>query len=166
MTYRYCPACAAPLAARRFKPFEPDRLACTACDFVHYDGPSVAVGGIFTLDGGVVLLRRAIDPGYGAWVFPGGYVDRGESAEEAVVRETREEVGVCVRVDRLLNVYSYRRRGLIIIVYRTTYVGGRLHARDESLDVRSFGRDDIPWNDLAFPSTRHALGDYLLGGAQ
>jgi ADP-ribose pyrophosphatase YjhB (NUDIX family) len=165
MTYRFCPACGTALAARRFKDFEPDRLACSRCDFVHYDAPAVAVGGIFTMDGGVVLLRRGIEPGYGAWVFPGGYVDRGESAEEAVVRETLEEVGVSVRVERLLNVYSYRRRGLIIIVFRTVYVGGDLHALDESLEVRTFPRADIPWGELAFPSTRHALGDYLLSTA-
>ena len=162
MNYQYCPLCAAPLAPVQFKPGEPPRTACPACEFVHYDQPSIAVGGIFRIDGEVALLRRAIEPGYGLWVFPGGYVDRGESLEEAVVRETREEVGIDVRVDRLLNVYSYRKRALIIAVYETTYVAGTLQALDEALAVETFALDALPWAELAFPSTRHALAEYIL----
>ncbi len=162
MTFQYCPLCAAPLAPVQFKPGEPSRDFCAACDFVHYDQPAVAVGGIFRIDGRVALLRRAIEPGHGLWVFPGGYVDRGESLEEAVVRETREEVGIDVRVDRLLNIYSYRTRGLVIAVYETTFVAGSLRALDEALAVDTFALDALPWGELAFPSTRHALAEYVL----
>lgn len=162
MTFQFCPLCATPLQHVQLKHGEPPRDACPACDFVHYDQPAVAVGGIFRLDGRVALLRRGIEPGYGAWVFPGGYVDRGESLEEAVVRETREEVGIDVRVERLLNIFSYRRRGLIIAVYETVHLAGTLQALDESLEVATFAPDDIPWADLAFPSTRHAIAEYIL----
>ncbi len=162
MTFTYCPLCATPLEHVQLKVGEPPRDACPACDFVHYDQPAIAVGGIFQIDGRVALLRRGIEPGYGDWVFPGGYVDRGESLEEAVVRETREEVGVDVRVDGLLNIFSYRRRGLIIAVYETSFVAGSLRALDESLEVATFAPRDIPWAQLAFPSTRHAIAEYLL----
>jgi mutator protein MutT len=162
MRYAFCPVCSGQLTIRRFKDTEPERMACTRCEFIHYDAPSIAVGGILAIDGGIVLLRRAIDPGYGEWVFPGGYVDRGETVEEAVVRETREEVGVTVRVDSLLNVYSYRRSGLVIIVYETSRVQGEVSALDEALDARVFAPTEIPWNALAFPSTRQALAEYLM----
>ena len=162
MPFAFCPECGTPLESRRLKELEPERATCPKCDFVHYDSPSIAVGGIFETDGGIVLLQRGIEPGYGEWVFPGGYVDRGESVEEAVVRETREEVGADVVIERLLNVYSYRRRGLVIVVYETRHLAGEIRALDEALDARTFPPDRIPWAALAFPSTRQALAEYLL----
>src|SRR5262249_25464846 len=77
--YKFCPLCGAPLEPKRLKAGEPERLVCTRCGFVFYLDPKVAVGTIVkTDDDRLVLVRRAIEPGYGKWVFPGGYVDRGE----------------------------------------------------------------------------------------
>ena len=77
--YRFCPVCGGPLETRRLKAADPERLVCPSCGFVFYMDPKVAVGTIITHDDGrIVLVRRAIEPGYGLWVFPGGYVDRGE----------------------------------------------------------------------------------------
>jgi ADP-ribose pyrophosphatase YjhB (NUDIX family) len=129
---------------------------------VLYLDPKVAVGTIIrTGDGRLVLVRRAIEPGYGLWVFPGGYVDRGEHIVEAAVREAREESGLEVRVDGLVNIYSYAGTTPIIIVYRATMVGGDLCTDDECLEARLFPPDEIPWDQLAFRSTRDALTDYL-----
>jgi 8-oxo-dGTP diphosphatase len=162
--YRFCPACAGKLESRLIKTGEPERLVCTNCDFVFYLDPKVAVGTIIAAgDSRVVLIRRSIEPGYGRWVFPGGYVDRGELLETAAVREAREECGLDVRIDALINVYSYATRAPIIIVYAATMTGGELRAADEALDARVFGRPEIPWNELAFPSTRDALEDYFAG---
>jgi ADP-ribose pyrophosphatase YjhB (NUDIX family) len=129
---------------------------------VFYLDPKVAVGTIIRgAGGGLLLLRRAIEPGFGKWVFPGGYVDRGEEVKRAAVREAREEAGLDVRIDRLINVYSYEGRAPVIIVYAATVIGGALAIDDESLEVREFSADDIPWDDLAFHSTLEALRDYL-----
>ncbi len=84
---------------------------------------------------GIVLVRRAIEPGYGKWVFPGGYVDRGEPLTAAAIREAREESGLDVRLDGLVNVYSYPGRTPVIVVYAATATGGRLEVDDESLEV-------------------------------
>src|ERR671919_2350442 len=164
--YKFCPVCGSPLEPRVLKITEPKRLVCTnsACGFVFYLDPKIAVGTIIRMpDGKIVLVRRAIEPGYGKWVFPGGYVDRGEEITLAAVREAREECGLDVRIDRLLNIYSYAGRTPIIVVYAATCVGGSLACDDEGLEARAFAPAAIPWDDLAFRSTREALRDYLAG---
>ena len=91
---------AAPLESRLLKATEPQRLVCRRCGFVFYLDPKVAVGTIIRDERNhVVLVRRAIEPGYGQWVFPGGYVDRGEEVHAAAVREAREEAGLDIRLD-------------------------------------------------------------------
>ena len=160
--YRFCPACGGGLATRVLKQGDPERLVCGACGFVFYMDPKVAVGTIIRMaDDRLVLVRRAIEPGYGLWVFPGGYVDRGEEITEAAIREAREECGLEVRLDGLINIYSYKGRIPIIIVYAASVVGGELCTDEECLETRLFRRDEIPWNELAFRSTGEALRDYL-----
>jgi ADP-ribose pyrophosphatase YjhB (NUDIX family) len=167
-TYRYCPPCGGVLEARLLKAGEPHRLVCTTCGFILYLDPKVAVGTIITAgiaagDNRIVLVRRAIEPGYGLWVFPGGYVDRGEEVTAAARREAREEAGLEVRLDGLVNVYSYPGRPLVIIVYSATITGGELCTDDECLEARLFPPEEIPWSQLAFRSTHDALRDYLTG---
>jgi 8-oxo-dGTP diphosphatase len=159
--FRFCPCCGGALTPRCLKAGDPERMACTSCDFVLYLDPKVAVGTIIrTEDDRLVLVRRAIEPGYGLWVFPGGYVDRGEHIVEAAVREAREESGLTIRVDGLVNIYSYAGTTPIIIVYSASVIGGELCTDDECLEARLFGPDEIPWDALAFRSTRDALKDY------
>ncbi len=137
---------------------------CTACEFVFYLDPKVAVGTIIRMpDSRLVLVRRAIEPGYGLWVFPGGYVDRGEELAAAAIREAREESGLDVSLDGLVNIYSYAGTAPIIVVYAATALGGELCADDECLEARLFEPDTIPWDELAFRSTSEALRDYLRG---
>jgi ADP-ribose pyrophosphatase YjhB (NUDIX family) len=135
---------------------------CTVCGFVFYLDPKLAVGTIITDDRNrVVLVRRAIEPGYGKWVFPGGYVDRGEEVQAAAVREAREETGLDVQLDRLINVYSYAGRVPVIIVYAATMIGGCLGCDDEGLEAKFFEPETIPWEALAFRSTREALREFF-----
>lgn len=143
------------------KPEGPELQACPTCAFVHYHDPKVATGTLFTLDGGIVLVQRAIPPSYGKWVFPGGFVDKGERLEVAAVRETKEEVNLDVAIDRLLNAYSYEDSAVVIIAYVAHVVGGELQAKDEALDVKTFPPTQIPWEDLAFHSTKDAIRDYI-----
>lgn len=163
--YRFCPVCGAALEPRVLKITEPTRLVCTnaACGFVFYLDPKLAVGTVIRLEdsGDIVLVRRAIEPGYGQWVFPGGYVDRGEEITLAAMREAREESGLDVRIDHLINIYSYAGTTAIIIVYAATMIGGELAVDDENLEARTFNEQSIPWDDLAFRSTREALMDYF-----
>lgn len=159
--FRFCPRCGGALDKKVVKENEPRRLVCRACSFIFYQDPKVVAGTVFTIDGGVVLLKRGVEPALGKWVFPGGYVDRGESVRDAAVRETREESCLEVKLGPLLNVYSYARSANVIIVYTAEVIGGELTAADESLAAQSFAPGEIPWDDLAFDSTKDALRDYI-----
>ena len=160
--FRFCPVCGGALAARQLKDGDPPRLVCQACGFVFYLDPKLAVGTIIIDDRErIVLVRRAIEPGYGKWVFPGGYVDRGEEVQRAAVREAREEAGIDIRLDRLINVYSYSGRTPVIVVYAATMIGGSLSCDDEGLEARFFEPHKIPWDELAFRSTDEALRAFL-----
>lgn len=161
--YKFCPQCGGPLLKKILQPQEPVRLVCRDCGFVFYLDPKLAAIAIVPLDGGVVLGRRAIDPAYGLWVAPGGFVDVGERVEAAVVREVREEVLLEVEVIRLLNVYSYPGRTTVIVGYQVEVLGGIPGPGDETLEVRIFPPDEIPWEEIAFASTKDALRDYLAG---
>lgn len=163
--FRFCPVCGSGLKPRVLKATEPKRLVCTSatCGFVFYLDPKIAVGTVIRTaeSARIVLVRRAIEPGYGKWVFPGGYVDRGEEITEAAVREAREESGLDVRIDHLINIYSYAGKTPIIVVYAATALAGELEVDDEGLEARTFALDELPWDDLAFRSTREALREYV-----
>jgi ADP-ribose pyrophosphatase YjhB (NUDIX family) len=168
-TYRFCPRCGGAFERRRLRAGEPERLVCTnpTCGYVFYLDPKIAVGTIIRTATAsstrIVLVRRAIEPGYGKWVFPGGYVDRGEPLLAAAVREAREECGLDVRIDGLVNIYSYAGRAPVIVVYAATSIGGTLCADEECLETAEFESGNIPWQDLAFRSTHEGLRDYLAG---
>lgn len=160
--YSFCPRCGGPLEERVVKAGEPERLVCSECGFVFYQGPKLAASAIFELEGRIVLVQRAIEPGYGMWTFPGGFVELGERAETAAEREALEECGVELEVDGIVGLYSYTHPAPAIAVYAATVVGGEPEPRDETLAVKSFARDELPWAELAFSSTGWALKDYLL----
>ena len=126
-----------------------------------YLGPKLVAGAIIELDGGIVLIKRAIEPGYGKWTFPGGFVERGEVAEYAAQREALEETGVETEVIGIVGLYTYDGQIPAIAVFAARAVRGEPEPLDETMDVRSFPRDGLPWAEMAFPSTEHALKDYL-----
>ena len=135
------------------------------CGFVFYLDPKIAVGTIIRATaGGIVLVRRAIEPGYGKWVFPGGYVDRGEplttrrnprSAGRVRARRAARRTG-----QHLLRTRAARRSSSCMPRQRSA---APLLADDECLETAEFTPESIPWEDFAFPSTRDGLRDYLAG---
>ena len=159
--FRFCPRCGGSLGSRRLKDGEPERLVCAACGFVFYLDPKVAACTIFMHEGGIVLLRRAIEPQIGKWVFPGGFVDRGEPVTDAAVRETLEEVNLKVGLLGILDVYSFAESPIVVVVYAAEVLGGILRACDECDEVKAYPPESLPWGELAFPSTKAALRDYV-----
>ena len=163
--YRFCPRCGGPLAPRRLKTGDPERMTCAACDFVHYLDPKVAVGTIIsTGDGRLVLVRRGdrarlwtVGVPRAATSIAASTSSRRRSAKRARSR------GSTSGFDGLVNIYSYAGTTPIIIVYTATVLGGELCTDDECLEARLFAADEIPWDQLAFRSTRDALTDYYSG---
>ena len=146
---------------------EKERLVCVACGFVFYIDPKIAVGTIIrpalrSAADHIVLVRRAIEPGYGKWVFPGGYVDFGENAADAAVRETREEVGMRVELGSLLGGFTDPESiALTIVVYLAKPGAEPPSISEEASEVRYFGPDEIPWHELAFPTTVDAITGWV-----
>jgi 8-oxo-dGTP diphosphatase len=153
----FCPNCGAPMADRFA--FGRTRRACTACGFIFFREPKLAVGALVEQNGQVLLVRRAFDPKPGCWCLPAGYVEYDEGPVEAVIREVREETGIVVRVRGLLAAYHVRSdpRGMgVILIYRAVPVGGALAPGDDASEAAYFAPDELP-RELAFASTRRAL---------
>lgn len=159
--YQFCPKCGGPLSLLRIKKIEPRRLVCMDCHFVFYLDPKVAATTVVEHKGGLVMVKRTVEPGYGLWVIPGGFVDRGETPEDAAVRETKEEANIDVRLTGLIGIYSYPGPSVVVISYAAEWIGGKLHPTDESSDARAFPPAKIPWKQIAFRSTVDALKHYL-----
>ncbi len=162
---RFCPLCGAPLGRERLPHDQREQAVCSACRFVFYLNPKVVAATIPVVDGRLLLTRRTIDPGRGLWTFPGGFVDFGETATAAAVRETFEETGLEVALDQLLDVYS-DPGAPVVIVYRARVLGGTLTTCPENDRLEWVAPDEIPWDSLAFPSTRLALRDWLARGGR
>jgi len=162
--FEFCPVCGGKFQTLNLKEHEPSRLVCSKCGFVYYLDPKLVACAIVEKEGKVVLLKRGIEPEKGRWVMPGGYVDRGEVVEAAVLRETEEECGIKIHLSNLLGVYSYPEQLEVVIVYVAEYKSGQLMVGDETQAVRLFRPQEIPWQDLAFESTKDALQDYCKRG--
>jgi ADP-ribose pyrophosphatase YjhB (NUDIX family)/GNAT superfamily N-acetyltransferase len=135
-----------------------EREVCPACGFIFYRNPVPAVGVVVALQGKLVLVRRRYEPRAGCWALPAGFMELGESAEDAAIRECHEETGLLVRVDHLLGVYSYgegQRTGLLII-YAATATGGELAAADDATEAGVFATDALP-TPMAFPTHLQAI---------
>jgi ADP-ribose pyrophosphatase YjhB (NUDIX family) len=137
------------------------RLVCLDCGFIHYINPRPVSGALPVRDdGSVLLLRRAVQPSAGLWVFPGGYMDVGESAEEAAIRETMEEVNIEVANLRLLGVFTRVEHGIVVIVYEADAAGDPSPGI-EATEVRWFAPHEVPWSELAFDTTEAALRSWI-----
>ncbi len=160
---QYCPHCGDPLIIRLLPSEDRPRLVCNH-GHILYVNPKVIVGVIPERRGRVLLMRRAIEPRYGAWTFPGGFMEIDETAEECAVREAQEEVGVQVRLTELVGVYSRpapQAPGIVSIAYRGRITAGEVKVGREALEARWFRPEEIPWDELAYETTRWALQDWL-----
>ncbi|HEX9475040.1 MAG TPA: NUDIX domain-containing protein [Candidatus Dormibacteraeota bacterium] len=157
----YCIKCGSELETRLIEGRELE--ACANDDFVLWRDPKVASAVVVEVDGGVVLGRRAIEPGYGLWCLPGGFVNDDEHPADAAMRECMEEIGAAVELTSLIGVYHVPKRdahSIVGIAYRARLVGGaQLSAGSEMLEVSVFPMESLP--ALAFPSQRHVLDEFL-----
>ncbi len=158
---KFCPKCGGNLAERLVEMEQRPRLACDRCGHIFYQNPKLVAGTIPIQDGKAIMLRRAIEPRRGFWTFPGGFVEMGETVEEAALRETKEETNLEVKITSLLNVYSRPSAGIVLVVYLASVVGGLPLRGREALEIATFSPAKIPWDLLAFETTEWALRDWV-----
>lgn len=134
-----------------------ERLVCTDCGFINYQNPKIVVGSVPVWQGKILLCKRAIEPRKGYWTLPAGFMEQGETVEEGVLREAFEEATVKLKLNGMLATYSVPRISQVHIFFRSNLVDGKFEAGIESAEVKLFAWDDIPWDDLAFPTVHWAL---------
>jgi len=134
-----------------------ERLVCADCGFVNYENPKIVVGVVATWEGRILLCRRAIHPRRGFWTLPAGYLELNETTADGAAREAREEACAVLRIDQLLAVYSIPRISQVQLMYRANLVSPDVAAGEETEAVGLFDWDEIPWDEIAFPSVHWAL---------
>ncbi len=137
------------------------RRVCTQCNTIHYVNPKVICGALALWEDKVLLCRRAIEPRYGLWTLPAGYMELFETMEQGAARETREEAEAEVNIQQLYCMYNIPRIGQIYVLFKSELVGGEFGAGEETIESHLFSEDEIPWNDLAFPSVERTLRHYF-----
>ena len=134
---------------------------CASCGFIAYQNPKIVGATLPVKDGRIVLLRRAIEPALGLWSHPAGFLEMGETVEDAARRETWEEICVRVRLEGPPRLYSYPDSSIVTVVYPARILGRSPRPGPESLCVETFAPHEVPWRELAFRSTYHALKDWV-----
>jgi ADP-ribose pyrophosphatase YjhB (NUDIX family) len=137
------------------------RMVCQDCGFIHYENPRIVVGAVATLDDQILLCRRAIPPREGYWTVPGGFMENNETTEEAAIRETLEETGASIDVCDLLALYSLPHIGQVHMVYRAEMTAPKIEVGPECTEARLFAVEELPWDELAFPTNTWALSHFL-----
>jgi ADP-ribose pyrophosphatase YjhB (NUDIX family) len=158
---RFCQRCGTLLAVQFVEREGRERLVCSGCGLVNYENPKLVVGLLPERRGRVLLVRRGIQPSYGLWTFPGGYLELNETAQEGAEREALEEVGLSLRAGPLLGAYTRINDGVVVLVFRAGARRGRPVPGPEVLEVAWVAPHEIPWPELAFETTEAALRDWV-----
>lgn len=137
------------------------RHICDNCDTIHYQNPRIIAGCLPVYEDKVLLCRRAIEPRLGYWTLPGGFMENGESTEQAALRETYEEAFATVEIESLYTVTSILHVNQVQMFYLARMHAPEYAISSESLEVELFSEDEIPWDELAFQTIRNALELYF-----
>ncbi|UFH50772.1 NUDIX hydrolase [Pseudomonas sp. KNUC1026] len=159
---RYCPQCGNAQLAEGIPAGDTHRrLHCPGCGYVHYLNPKIIAGCIVEHDGRYLLCQRAIAPRPGTWTLPAGFMEAGETTEQAALRETFEEAGVRAQLIAPYSLFSVPRISEVYILFRATLLSMDEHWGEESLDRRFFAPGEIPWDNIYYPAIRQILERYI-----
>src|ERR1700693_1250495 len=134
-----------------------ERMICADCGFILYDNPKIVVGSVPRWGERILMCRRSIHPRRGFWTLPAGYLELNESISAGAEREAFEEAEAKIEIEGLLAIYDIPRISQVQLIYRARLIDDRVRAGPESLEIALFGWDEIPWDEIAFPSVRWAL---------
>lgn len=157
----FCSNCGAPVV-RRIPPGDSlPRFVCDACQMIHYQNPKVVVGCIPEWQDRILLCRRAIEPRYGLWTVPAGFMENHETTAEGAMRETLEEANARVEIDSLYALYNLPHISQVYMLFRARLLDLDFSAGAETLEVRLVDENEIPWDELAFATVRNTLARYF-----
>ena len=158
---KHCPACGGEVSYRIPSDDNRERAVCTVCTTVHYENPINVVGTVPVLGDRVLLCRRNIEPRYGLWTLPAGFLELGESTAQGAARETDEEAGAEIELGPLFTVLNVVRVGQVHLFYLATLRSDRFAPGPETIEAKLFEEDDVPWEQIAFRTVRETLQYYF-----
>ena len=147
---KFCSNCASPVVERVPPGDSLPRFVCDRCGEIHYQNPKVVVGTVPEWEGRVLLCRRAIEPRYGYWTLPAGFMENGETVAEGAARETLEEAGAQIELAAAFSMISVPRVNQVHVFFRARVLDLEFRPGAETLEVALFEEADVPWKDLAF----------------
>ena len=157
---KYCANCGELVTRKTPGSDNRERWVCETCNTIHYQNPRIIVGCVPERDGKILLCRRAIEPRRGYWTVPAGFMELGETMDQGAARETFEEACAEVRIGHLFASVDVVEAGQVHVFF-TAGLLGDYGVGEESLEVRMFAEEEIPWDDIAFRSGRFALEKYF-----
>ncbi len=158
---KFCSSCGHPVNLRTPDGDHLPRYVCDACGIVHYQNPKLVVGCVPEHEGRILLCRRAIEPRYGFWTIPAGFMENGETTQDGARRETREEAQADVEIGSLLAVVHVLHADQVHVMFRARLHEPRFASTPESLEVHLCDEADVPWSQIAFRSVDFALRRYF-----
>lgn len=156
----YCSHCGAGVSLRIPNGDSVLRYVCDSCEAIHYQNPKVVAGCIPEWEDKIMLCRRAIEPRYGLWTLPAGFMENSETTDEAAARETREEANAAVVVTSLYSMFSLPHINQVYVLFRAKLVDTNYSPGTESLEVGLYKEHEIPWDQMAFPVIYETLRRY------
>ena len=161
----FCSHCGEPVSSRVPEGDNRQRYVCDACGIVHYQNPNNVAGAILTWEDKVLLCKRAIEPRYGLWTLPAGFMENNESVHQAAARESIEEANAKPGHLSLFGIFSMPYISQVYLMFSGKLLSAEISPGIESLEVGLFTRDEIPWDELAFPVITHSLKLFFEYGA-
>ena len=158
---KFCSTCGKPVSIRVPDGDNMPRHVCDHCDAIHYQNPKIIVGALPVWEDKILLCKRAIEPRYGTWTLPAGFMENAETLEQGALRESREEANANLELQGLYSVFSLTHVNQVYIMYRAQLLDLDFSPGIESLEVALFDEKDIPWNDIAFRTIHHTLKYFL-----
>jgi len=158
---KFCSACGAEIIVKIPASDNRPRHVCSSCGKIHYQNPRIVSGCIPVWESQILLCKRAIEPRYGFWTLPAGFMELGETTPEAALRETLEEANARVELQGLYAVMNLPHVDQVYMMFRSRLLDTDFSPGEESLELRLYSEEDIPWDSLAFSSIRHTLQLYF-----
>lgn len=157
---KYCSQCGSLVSLKKPQGDHIARYVCDNCSMIHYQNPKVVAGCIPEWQGKILLCRRAIEPRHGLWTLPAGFMENGETAQQAAIRETVEEANAQVDISSLYTMFSLPHISQVYLIFRARLAAPDFSPGAESLEVELYEEKDIPWDKIAFPVIYETLKRY------